>query len=127
MQSILAKNRIGSRSNLTDYLLRDKAICGYCGKTLQGESGTARNGTVKHYYKCMGRKKYHICSKSVVPKDRLENIVISEAIRAFSRKDIINEVAEAIINAHAKKVQDQSILNVLTTERNTIKNRSQIF
>lgn len=69
----------------------------------------------------MGRKKYHICSKSVVPKDRLENIVISEAIRAFSRKDIINEVAEAIINAHAKKVQDQSILNVLTTERNTIK------
>ena len=121
VQSILAKNRIGSRSNLTDYLLRDKAICGYCGKTLQGESGTARNGTVKHYYKCMGRKKYHICSKSVVPKDRLENIVISEAIRAFSRKDIINEVAEAIINAHAKKVQDQSILNVLTTEHNTIK------
>ena len=41
----------------------------------KGESGTERNSTVKHYYKCMGRKKYHTCSKSVVQKDKLENLV----------------------------------------------------
>ena len=121
VQAILAKNKIGSRSNLTEYLLRDRAFCGYCGKTLQGESGTARNGTVKHYYKCMGRKKFHTCSKSVVPKDKLEELIISETFRAFSPKESIEEVAELLFNFHVKKLQDQSILNILTAERDNIK------
>ncbi len=88
---------------------------------MQGESGTARNGTVKHYYKCMGRKKYHTCLKSVVQKDKLENLVISETLRAFSHKGIMDEVAEAVLGAHAKKIQDQSIMSILTAERDTIK------
>ncbi len=121
VQAILTKNKIGSRSRLTEYLLRDKAICGYCGKTLQGESGTARNGTVKHYYKCMGRKKYHTCSKSVVQKDKLESLVISETLRAISHQGIIDEVAEAVLGAHAKRIQDQSIMSILTAERDAIK------
>ncbi len=121
VQAILAKNKIGSRSNQTEFLLRDKAVCGYCGKHLQGESGTARNGTVKHYYKCMGRKKLHDCSKSIIPKDKLENLIIDVTLNAFSRKDILDELADSVLQIHDKQVQEKSLLNILIAERDSIK------
>ncbi len=121
VQAILAKNKIGSRSNQTEFLLRGKAVCGYCGKHLQGEGGTARNGTVKHYYKCMGRKKLHTCSKSIIPKDKLENLVISVTLDAFSRKEILDEIADSVLQIHNKQVQEKSHLNILIAERDSIK------
>ena len=76
VQMILEKNKRGSRSKDTDYLLTRKCICGYCGRNIHAETGTARDGTVRHYYKCDGRKNHHDCQKSVVRKDDLEQLVL---------------------------------------------------
>lgn len=47
--------------------------------------------------------------------------MIPETLRAFTHKETIDEVAEAVFKAHVKNVQNRSVLNILTTERDTIK------
>lgn len=83
VQAILAKNKLGAKSRDTDYLLKRKCICGYCGKHIHAETGTARDGSVRHYYKCEGRKKYHICQKSVIKQADLEQLVIQTTHSIF--------------------------------------------
>lgn len=46
----LEKNKYGKNSIEMPYLLRRKIKCGYCGKSMIGECGTARNGETKRYY-----------------------------------------------------------------------------
>lgn len=121
VQGILAKNKIGSRSAYTDFLLRNILICGYCGKHLQGESGTARNGEKKHYYKCMGRKKLNNCDKTILPKDKLENLIVTATIDVMSAEKNISFIADEVMKAHAERMHDKSLLNILSTERESIK------
>lgn len=37
-------NKFGKRSEHITYLLKDKIKCGYCGKSIIGDNGTAKNG-----------------------------------------------------------------------------------
>lgn len=117
IQLILAKNRIGSRSEDTDFLLRSKLICGYCGKNLQGDSGTSRHGYVKHYYKCMGRKKQKNCHKSVIPKDKLENLILDTTQKIFGTKENREYLADLVMQVHDKRLHDQSFLKLLKEDK----------
>ena len=45
------QNKYGKKNEKEPYLLRFKVTCGYCGKPISSDTGTARNGTVKYYYK----------------------------------------------------------------------------
>lgn len=49
-------NKFGKSCVKTVFLLKNKVKCGYCGENINAESGTAKNGTKKYYYKCNGRK-----------------------------------------------------------------------
>lgn len=118
---ILEKNKIGSRSTGVEYLLKGKLLCGYCGKTLQGETGTSKNGKIKHYYKCMGRKKLYICKKSILPKEKLEKLIIDVTLYVFESPKTINAIADKIIEIHNKRLSDGSLMAVLNEQRNTIK------
>ena len=66
------KNKYGKRSVKTVYLFRHKMKCGYCGHPISADTGTARNGEVKRYYKCLGRKVYHnSCEQMIHSKEAL--------------------------------------------------------
>ena len=56
VRAIVNKNKFGKRSVKADFLLRHKIKCGYCGQSINAESGTTKNGTRVYYYKCNGRK-----------------------------------------------------------------------
>ena len=58
------------------YLFRFKLTCGYCGKPISAETGTARNGEVKRYYKCNGKKYDNACHKANVRQDILEPLIL---------------------------------------------------
>lgn len=117
IQTILQKNKIGSRSEDTDFLLRSKLICGYCGKNLQGDSGTSKSGKVMHYYKCMGRKKEKICNKSIIPKDKLEQLIIDASVNLFGGKENRDFLADMIMEVHEKRLHDQSLLKMLKEDK----------
>ena len=83
VQERLAKNKKApARTKAEDeYLLTTKIFCGYCGAYLCGESGTARNGTIHRYYKCVSvKKKRTECHKKPVKKVWIEDLVIRETM-----------------------------------------------
>ena len=113
------ENHFGKHDSTVQYLLKNKIVCGYCGKTISSESGTAKNGTVKRYYKCTGRKTCaNDCAKSTMRKDTLEKLVIDTTFKMFENKELVSEVADKIIELHKKRMADQSLLIMLTKEKN---------
>ena len=118
---ILESNKKGSKSNDVEFLLKGKLLCGHCGKSMQGDSGTSKSGKVMYYYKCMGRKKYRNCNKSTIQKDKLEQIVIDTTKQIFSVKENVIAVADAVIQSHEKRMYDRSLLTILQNEREEIK------
>ena len=42
----------GELFNEPTYLLRDKLVCGYCGKPVSSYAGTTQKGTIMRYYRC---------------------------------------------------------------------------
>lgn len=122
VQIIIAKNKLGSRSKAVDFLLKNKLFCGCCGKTMQGESGTSATNAVKYYYyKCMGRKKRtNNCDKESISKDKLETAVIDTLISLLKQSDSVSAIADAVMQVNAHRLRDQSVLKLLTDERNEL-------
>ena len=109
VQAILAANKIGSRSPESLFLLRNKITCGCCGTHYQGDSGTSKNGTVFYYYKCMGRKRKHICHASVLKKDEFENLILEIIIKVFGTESRINYLADCVMAVYNDKLYDDKI------------------
>lgn len=111
------ENHFGKHVNDVIYLLKSKIICGYCGQPIHSESGTARDGTVKRYYKCQGRKKrLNDCSKSMIRKEILEEIVVNSTMDAFSDSQLLSDVTDSILVAYKKQIEQNSVLNLLKND-----------
>lgn len=71
------------------FLLTAKLFCGECGEPMTGDGGTGRSGRVYSYYTCNGRRR-HRCKKERVPKDLIEDAVVS-ALAAIACDDAVVE------------------------------------
>ena len=118
---ILEKNKIGSKSHTSEFLLKGKMVCGYCGKNLQGDSGTSKSGKIKYYYKCMGRKRLHNCQKAILPKEQIEKTVLDAVMKVFGTAEGIDLIADEIMKIHKQRLHDRSLLSLLVNERDNIK------
>jgi hypothetical protein len=114
-------NRYGKRSVEVVYLLREKAVCGYCGSTVAAETGTSKSGKVMRYYKCLGRKHGSNCKKSVLRKDTLENLIVDTTCKILGNPETVNTAADRIIAAHRQRLQDQSFMIVLLKEQSDVR------
>ncbi len=52
----MAAKQLGKRSTEVEYILREKLVCGYCGKSMQGDYGRSHTGKLFYYYVCMPGK-----------------------------------------------------------------------
>lgn len=121
VQHILEKNKLGSASRATSFLLKGKLICGLCNKPINGESGTSRWGIVNYYYKCSTRKNNPaLCYKENIRKDYLEDLVLNITMELINNPQNISLIADAVMNAHEDRLRNQSVLNILNTEKNRI-------
>ena len=120
VQEMLRYNKKGSRSVVTEYLLRQKLLCGLCGTNMQGEAGTSRNGTVMHYYKCMRRKREGTCTKSILPKEKFEQFVIGIVCQLFGDRATTDKIADEIMRIHERRMSDQSVLQLLERDREEV-------
>ncbi len=120
------ENRYGKRSVEVVYLLRQKMKCGYCGMPISAETGTSKNGQIKRYYKCLGRKRGSDCKKSVIGKDFLESLVIDTTVEELSRPQIMNALVKGLLEMQERQNNGTPILNLLAKEKrqteNVIKN-----
>ncbi len=112
------KNKFGKRSITVRYLLRHKLKCGYCGKPMSAETGTTKKKTVKHYYKCIGRKKYHNgCESMALRKEFLEELIIENIIETLSKPKTIDTIVKGILKLQNNDSEHNKRLNILLAEK----------
>lgn len=105
----------GHKRGKVDYLLTTKIFCGLCGRPMIGESGTSQTGEKYHYYACTGRKRHKDCGKTAVHKDWIEDLVVHETIRLILRDDVIQEIADNLMEYQTKE-QDTTALRALQAQ-----------
>ena len=108
VQERFAKNKIAHgrpAKEEVNYLLTTKIFCGKCGTLMAGESGTSHMGNVYHYYKCgraKRRGKEH-CDLRAIRKEPLERFVVDTALKVIFNTEIIDHLADLILEAQAKE------------------------
>lgn len=69
-----------------------------------GESGAShKNNKVHRYYKCVGVKYHRGCDKKTVKKDWIENLVIKVIKDIIFDDNLINNLADTLIEALDKE------------------------
>ena len=76
------------------YLLTGKFFCAECGAWIAGDCGTARNGTVHHYYVCSNRKHGKGCDSPRLKKDETEQRILTALVSALT-DEAIDEISRA--------------------------------
>lgn len=118
VQRRIEHNRIGQVSRETVFLLKGKVYCGYCGKAINGESGTSHTGKVMYYYKCVNKKRNtHNCKKATVRKDVLKQTVLDMAMELFTTKVNLDIICDEIMRIHEKHRVEQSVLKLLREDK----------
>ena len=78
------------------YLLTGKLFCGECQSPLVGVSGTARDGTLRHYYACKGRlNKTTACALKNIRQGDIEGDIATAIKTRFLTPDTIKSIADA--------------------------------
>ncbi len=112
-------NKYGKRSVEVVYMLRNKMICGYCGKPISAETGTSKGGKKIRYYKCLGRKHNNGCTKSMVRKELLEDFVVNNIVKLLSEKEVKDKMISSLMRMQEELITDNADLQRLTKERKT--------
>lgn len=115
-------SKYGKRSTEVVYLLRHKLKCGYCGMPISAECGTASNGTKRHYYKCLGRKRKNGCKKSMVRKEVFENFIVDNIIKILPSSKYMKIIIDGIMKAQETQSNGNSILNSLLKDKKQAEN-----
>ena len=97
-------------------------MCGYCGKPISAETGTARNGEVKRYYKCNGKKYDNACHKANVRQDILEPLILDGIKKQLTDKKIMDELIKQLLHLQDVKIAENCMLNVLISEKKKVDN-----
>ena len=112
-------NKYGKRSVEVVYMLRNKMICGYCGRPISAETGTSKGGKKIRYYKCLGRQHNNGCKKSMVRKELLEDFVVSNIVKLLSEQEICDKMIAALMRKQEELIADNADLQRLTKEHKT--------
>lgn len=104
---IMTSKKSGQRKATEPYLLSGIIFCGECGGAMVGGS----RGEKKYkYYECNTHKRLHTCSMAGIPRDSVEELVIShlEGIFTSSNIDAIVEFTTSHSNEYVQKHRDKA-------------------
>ena len=104
-----------------DYLLTGKAFCGLCGAAMVGDSGTSKTGARHHYYSCYHRKHDKACSKKSVPKDYLEDTVISFVLDHVLSDAEIDKIADTVMKLQAEEMKSSPLAAMESEHKEILK------
>lgn len=121
VQEIMARNQKAPamRKAEDDYILTTRLFCGKCGTFMVGESGKSHTGTVHRYYKCSHAKRKMGCDKKPVKKDWIEDAVIHYIMKIVMDDELIDHIADAILNILAQENSKLPQLNARLKEIET--------
>ena len=111
-------NKTGRINHKNIYLLKDKLICGYCGKSISAECGITRFGKKMNYYKCIGIKKYRNgCPKETIKQEILEEFILNTITKELSKPNVLNAITQSIINLQSNPSQNETLVMLEKNKR----------
>lgn len=117
VQSRIKDRRRKKRSmEETTYLLTGKLFCGHCKSPMTGESGTSKNKSTYHYYKCANAKRRKGCQKKAIRKEKIEGRVLEIIRTEILTDENISQIAERTVQMVEQENKDRSLLNAYTEE-----------
>ena len=121
VQEIMTRNQKAPamRKAEDDYILTTRLFCGKCGTFMVGESGKSHTGIVHRYYKCSHAKRKMGCDKKPVKKDWNEDAVIHSIMKIVMDDELIDHIADAILNILAQENSKLPQLNARLKEIET--------
>ena len=112
------KLKHGKHVDNVTYLLRDKLVCGYCGKPVSSYAGTTQKGTIMRYYRCYAaRLKKNPCTNPSIRKEMLEQIVVDTLLSFLDNEQTISALVHAIMRIQKQKQEQQTNLHLLEKEQ----------
>lgn len=106
-----------SVSNDVDFLLTGKCVCGCCKGTMRGTSGTGKSGHKFYYYACHNKIYKHAkCTKKNVNKEWLEGEVTRLTVEYILTDEIIDFIADKVVEVQAAEQADKSMLQYYENE-----------
>ena len=81
---------------------------------MTAETGTSKTGKVHHYYKCFKRKRNSsTCSKKSYKQKDLENLVFDTTVDYVLKPEVINQIAEIIVErVNAEITKPANLVNL---------------
>ena len=101
------------RGEDVSFLLTGKIFCGHCKGTMIGDSGTGKSGNKFYYYSCRAKKTRHTCKKKSVKKEWLEREVVRLTASVVLQDDVIEYIADRVVDIQQKEREDKSIIDYL--------------
>ena len=89
------------KTSKAEYLLSEKLFCGHCKKKMVGVSGTGKSGGKFYYYYCGSARRKKGCNKKQVPRDWLENLVVSETLKYILQPEVIKYLSNRLSEIQA--------------------------
>lgn len=90
------KHKPATQKAKVEYFLAGKGVCGLCGASLVGVTGTSKTARQYHYYACCKRYKQHTCNKNNEQKDKLENYVLEQTLNLVLTPEQIENIANGM-------------------------------
>ncbi|MBE6704244.1 MAG: recombinase family protein [Ruminococcaceae bacterium] len=122
-RAVKNKHTSGHANARVTYHLAGKAYCGHCGAPLTGDAGTGRSN-MYYYYSCSGKKRHlegsSKCPKKRESKDILEAYVAEQAIKYFTDREKIFEIAEKVVKAFDRSKDEKEKISEVEKEIRTI-------
>ncbi len=94
-----------------EYILSEKAFCGYCGESMTAGGGTSHTGQKHYYYICHSKRKGG-CHKSSENKNNLEFTVANAVYDFLSRRENAELVAQDTINYYEHRTGEDSLRSI---------------
>ena len=104
-----------------EFLLTTKIFCGCCGTNMIGDSGTSKGGYRYYYYTCTRRKHGKDCKKKSISKDLIENKIIQQTVDIILQDDVIDEIADRVMEIQQKQAADDSEVTYYTHRLGEVK------
>ena len=116
----IENNKYGKHKPNIIYLLRNKLKCGYCGHSVNSDSGTSKSGKILRYYKCSGKRIHKNCILNPIRKEVIEDLVVKTILTALGTNELIKEIANKIILVNEERIANDSTLALLYKEKDKI-------
>lgn len=84
-----------------------------CGKPVNSDAGTSKNGTIMRYYKCSGKRVSKQCQLRPIRKETLEKLVVDAVMEALATPQNLLKFADVVMILLKKRHGDRSVLNLL--------------